>query len=129
MVSMAEQLGRFPPVVVIDDREWLVCPYGGPECGRALLRLGYMATDALDVHVQREHVLPHMVARPWLSHRHRAVLFAENQGVDCRTRRFRRSFTTATGMTINALMMTAALNVVIGTRSVPVKARARLAPV
>lgn len=50
-------MSQFPAVVEIDGREWLVCPYGGPRCGRVLVDfLG--ALDVMDVHVRRDHVAP-----------------------------------------------------------------------
>lgn len=38
-------------VTVIDGRRWLVCPLGGPSCGRVLADMGRMAEDTMSVHV------------------------------------------------------------------------------
>ncbi|GAB3676404.1 hypothetical protein GCM10027597_15810 [Saccharopolyspora tripterygii] len=44
-------------VVLIDQREWYVCPVRGERCGRVLVSLGSMGLDALDWHVRSAHRL------------------------------------------------------------------------
>ncbi len=44
-------------VVLIDNREWYVCPVRGHRCGRVLVDLGAMGLDALDWHVRSAHQL------------------------------------------------------------------------
>jgi hypothetical protein len=50
--------------IVIDGQVWLVCPYGGPSCGRVLADSGQMGMDCMSWHLRYAHWDKRLVAKP-----------------------------------------------------------------
>ncbi|SFT01171.1 hypothetical protein SAMN05660874_04925 [Saccharopolyspora flava] len=50
--SLAMCRARECDAVLIEGRNWLVCPIGGPGCFRVVAELAQIAWDALEVHVE-----------------------------------------------------------------------------